>query len=115
MHTGFWVVVLGAVGGSLTSVLLDSSWKVPSYSRADKKIYPGVFGNILIGAVAAYVAYQIGYGNISSKNVYGLSLLAGLGGGGVLTSLVQWQQQTVLAAQRDALASALKTAVTPPH
>jgi hypothetical protein len=108
-----WVLLIGAVGGGLNGLLLDSAWKMPSYSRADRKFYPGVFGTVLIGAAAALAAYWLGYGNIDGKKLYGISLLAGIGGSGVLTSLMQWQQQTVLSAQRDAFASALQTALTP--
>ena len=65
-----WVMLIGAAGGGLNGLLIDSAWKMPSLVPAERKFYPGVFGTILIGAFAALAAYGLGYGNISNHKLH---------------------------------------------
>jgi hypothetical protein len=63
---------------------------------------------------AALATYLLGAYKLELFNQLGIALVSGIGGGNVLTSLMQKQQSNVLKAQMEALEEALRNAMTPP-
>jgi hypothetical protein len=74
---------------------------------------PGFISNIALGALAALATYLLGAYKLGLFNQLGIALVSGIGGGNVLTSLMQKQQSNVLKAQMEALEEALRKAIKP--
>jgi uncharacterized membrane protein YeaQ/YmgE (transglycosylase-associated protein family) len=111
-----WVLLLGGFGGVLNCILIDAGFRLPFV--ADRVVNPGFVGNILLGVGAALATFLLGTDQLDQGQTLGIALIAGVGGGGVLTALVQKHQTGVLQAQIDQLEKTVRTATgttTPPH
>lgn len=91
-----WQVIcaLGAAGGLVNSLLVNQNvllipWlNKPSGQRWSVDL--GILANAIIGAAAAVITESLGgVAALDSQHQIGMCLLAGLGGGNLLTSLVQ--------------------------
>jgi hypothetical protein len=95
-----WVVVFGLIGGFVHDVI-NGSIEPPFTSKNDSHLALklGTLGNIIIGAVAAFVVYgsQIvtSTEEMTFLQVSILALTAGIGGGAILNSFTNKLQTTV--------------------
>ena len=66
------VSVGGAIGGLLNALLSGAGFILPRFSvvAGSKVLAPGFIGNVLIGAVAAFISYGL-YGPVSSMAIVG--------------------------------------------
>jgi len=106
-----WSVLMGVVGGVANSLLIEDGFALPYLITREhnrRVWHPGFMSNILLGAIAALATYLLGAYKLELLNQLGIALVSGIGGGNVLTSLMQKQQTTVLKAQMEALEEALK-------
>ena len=106
-------IVMGVIGGVANSLLLEEGFALPftAVKGQNQRVWhAGFISNVLLGAIAALATYLLGAYKLELLNQLGIALVSGIGGGNVLTSLMQKQQTTVLKAQMEALEQALKTA-----
>lgn len=115
--TPLWCALLGMLGGVANSLLLDSGFAVPRTVTLEegKRIWnPGFIGNLVLGALASVVIYLMGASGLPLLNLYGVSILSGVGGGNLLASLVQKYESSILRVQTEMLERALKAATQAP-
>ena len=112
----FWVFAIGIVGGVANSILVESGFVTPRMVRyKDRTIWmPGCLGNFLLGGIAALATYWLGASKLEIGSQLGIALISGLGGGNVLTSLMQKNETSVLRTQMEGIASAIKGATEAP-
>lgn len=93
----WWALVLGGLGGGLTRSFMDLRIELP-YAWRDKVtggiiISPGVVGNMLLGAVAAFLLngataatleFQTAYDSNGFWGPFSSSLVAGIGSAQIL-------------------------------
>jgi hypothetical protein len=111
-----YIVLVGIVGGVANGLLLQGGLSLPQIVKTDKgsKVDLGFFSPIVLGAVAALATDFLGGGKLAEDpSRIGLALLSGIGGGNVLSSLLQKQETAVLKTQMDALQQALASALKP--
>jgi len=115
------VATLGGIGG-LANCLVAGELCLPHIDRSAKVWRPGLIGNIFVGAVAAVVVWGI-YGPLASFNIISgnltqasltiaqllSSLLVGLSGGRILTTLAEKQAEKVA---KENLVKALQNIIT---
>ncbi len=105
------------VGGVANSLLLEegSALLFVLVKEHNRRVWhAGFLSNILLGAIAALATYLLGAYKLELLNQLGIALVSGIGGGNVLTSLMQKQQATVLKAQMEALEEAIRKVTAPP-
>jgi hypothetical protein len=80
------VMLSGAVGGFVNALVSDNGFVRPSEETSGRVtiIRPGFAGNILLGAVAAFISWGL-YGAFSSVTVWGAT--SGLGTGEITVSI----------------------------
>jgi len=106
------VLLAGAIGGILNALLIDGGFKGGVWQKlSGRNIYrPGSGGNVLIGAVAAFVIWVL-YGTIETATVkellrqIGGSVLVGVAGSRVIVNEVD---NRILGASKDELTKALE-------
>jgi len=102
------VTVAGLFGGLCNALLVERRLLTPLCERIDgrRSIEPGTIGNMFLGMVAAFLVYCLGpdlvpkellattvIGKLGElRQLIGVCLLAGIGGGNVITSLMQEQR-----------------------
>jgi len=97
---------MGMLGGVANSLLLKDGFVFPKVIPIgeNRSLFdPGVFGNLLLGGIAALATHLLGASHLEFFNQLGLALVSGVGGGNVLTSLLQKHETGILKAQMDAL------------
>lgn len=112
-----WSILLGVIGGVANSLLLEDGFALPFVvvKEHNRRVWnPGFFSNVLLGAIAALATYLLGAYKLELLNQLGIALVSGIGGGNVLTSLMQKQQTSILKAQMEALEEAVKKATALP-
>lgn len=86
---------------------------LPVAKRPNRRVWhPGFISNILLGAIAALATYLLGAYKLEILNQLGIALVSGIGGGNVLTSLMQRQEATVLKARLEALEETVRSVTT---
>lgn len=108
---------MGIIGGVANSLLIEEGFALPLVvvDKQNRRVWrPGFISNIVLGAIAALATYLLGAYKLELLNQLGIALVSGIGGGNVLTSLMQKQQSNVLKAQMEAFEEALRNAMTPP-
>ena len=67
------IVLMGAIGGVVNALLSDNGFFLPKSLTVDgqKIVRPGFLGNVLIGAVSAFVSWAL-YGPLASFVISGL-------------------------------------------
>jgi hypothetical protein len=112
---------LGAIGGIVNSAIAGE-FVLPHFDKSAKVWRPGWVGNVLIGAIAAVVVWGV-YGPAASYDLASnekreihltvaqliSSLVVGLGGGHILTTMAQKHAEKVT---MQTLVSAVKAAST---
>ncbi len=112
------IAAAGALGGLATSVLNGERFIFPRYDEELKVRRTGWVGNVFIGAIASIVVWAI-YGSLANFDLnrgdfsqtnlplfqLGSSIIVGLSGGKILTSLAQQKADQIA---RDNLASLSK-------
>ena len=117
MRAMLWSVLMGIIGGVANSLLIEDGFALPLVvvDKQNRRVWrPGFISNIVLGAIAALATYLLGAYKLELFNQLGIALVSGVGGGNVLTSLMQKQQSNVLKAQMEALEEVLRNALTPP-
>lgn len=105
---------MGVLGAVANCILVEGGFAIPRKVAKDSNrvvIDLGFLGTILLGAVAAVATYLLGTSTLSAARQLGIAVIAGVGGGNVLTSLAQKQEAQILKAQMDALDAALREAL----
>src|SRR6266508_777584 len=114
------VCAAGAIGGIVNALLTDNGFPLPSKHQIDGHyiIQPGVIGNVLLGAIAAGVAFGL-YGSLSNQVLIGTTagdppiltvaalfgaVLVGVGGARLFTNEVDKQLFQAAAGQMAAAA-----------
>lgn len=66
------VLLGGAVGGVINAIISDNGFVVPREETIDNVciVRPGIAGNVLIGAVAAFISWGL-YGSYSGALIFG--------------------------------------------
>lgn len=102
LETSVWIVGLGLIGGVVNALISDNAFIMPT--KEEEIVRPGVVGNALIGAVAAFVIWAL-YGPFRNLVVVGVppedpvlltltlaelggALLTGVGGARILSAEV---------------------------
>ncbi len=110
-----WLPALfGAVGAIANCILLEGGFASPRkvLKDANKIVFDlGFIGTIFLGAIAALATYLLGTSELPISRQLGISLIVGVGGGNVLTSLVQKYEAQVLKLQIDELQASLEEAM----
>ena len=104
---------LGMLGGLANSLLLENGFALPRIVLLEggKRVWnPGFIGNLILGAIAALVVFMLGGSALPSLNAFGVSIVSGIGGGNLLTSIVQKYETNILKTQMEGLEQALKAA-----
>lgn len=107
-------VAMGAIGAIANCVLVEGGFVLPRRVLKDKGtvvLDSGWLGTILLGAVAAAATFLLGTSELPLTRMLGISVIVGVGGGNVLTSLSQKHQTEVLKIQAEALEASLKRAL----
>jgi uncharacterized membrane protein YeaQ/YmgE (transglycosylase-associated protein family) len=100
----FLALVLGAFGGLLNSLLVDAGFRLPSRDRDNPDVWKaGFLGNVLLGVGAALATYLIGTSDLDRTRALGIAFISGIGGGSVLTALVQRYSSAILQAKVESL------------
>ena len=111
----YWIVVSGALGGLVNCFLvgfLSPAWMAQDAGRW--RLDPGWIGNIFIGAAAAFAAvYGSGLDTLPAQRQLAIAGMAGIGGGNVLSSLIQRFQSELDKTRILTLASAIEEAIRP--
>jgi uncharacterized membrane protein YeaQ/YmgE (transglycosylase-associated protein family) len=106
----FLVLALGAFGGLLNSLLVDAGFRLPSRDADNPDIWsPGFLGNVLLGLGAALATYLIGASELDRSRALGIAFISGVGGGSVLTALVQRYSSAILQAKVDSLEQTVRS------
>ena len=111
-----WSVLMGVVGGVANSLLLEEGFALPFVlvKEHNRRVWhAGFLSNVLLGAIAALATYLLGAYKLELLNQLGIALVSGIGGGNVLTSLMQKQQASALKAEMEALHETIKKATAP--
>ncbi|MGH9418851.1 MAG: hypothetical protein ACRD3J_02660 [Thermoanaerobaculia bacterium] len=112
MLSGLWVpAVFGAIGAIANCILLEGGFTSPRkvLKESNKTVWDlGFIGTILLGAIAAVATYLLGTYELPPMRQFGISLIAGVGGGNILTSLAQKYESQVLKLQIDELQASLE-------
>lgn len=106
-----WVFLMGMLGGVANSLLLEDGFVYPRKvvrSKDRTLIDPGVFGNLLLGGITALTTNLLGASHLELSNQLGIALVSGVGGGNILTSLLQKYETGILKAQMEALEKTVK-------
>jgi hypothetical protein len=89
----FCVVLPGLVGGLYNAWLMHTRFYFPRIIRDDDRrssLDPGCFGNIFVGAIAAFLAFSFTIDvQINRWKLAGLCLLVATAGGSFIASLLQ--------------------------
>jgi hypothetical protein len=104
-------MLMGAVGAIANCIIVEGGFVVPRKVQKDpaKVVLDfGWIGTVILGATAAAATYLLGTADLGAARMLGISLVVGVGGGNVLTSLSQKQQSEILRIQVDALQASLK-------
>jgi hypothetical protein len=128
METGVWIFVLGMAGGFVNAIIpsklgdeialkelrMPHVYRTTEEDQNGKKreltlIDLGWIGNVIVGGAAAFVLWTMQITNTASPQVYGIALLAGLGGARVLNDLFEKQ---ALIASRDKATIQLAAEIT---
>lgn len=66
------VLLGGAVGGIINAIISDNGFVVPREETVDNVciVRPGIAGNVLVGAVAAFISWGL-YGSYSGALIFG--------------------------------------------
>lgn len=86
------VLMAGIAGGVLNSILVEKGFIHPGnilMTTGRKKLDLGFFNNLILGAGAAFVVYAFGASELPFLKQLAMSLLGGIGGGNILTSMLQ--------------------------
>lgn len=111
------IIGLGVLGGLANCLLLQGGWLRPQGVNTDKgwMLSPGFLTPVFLGAIAALVTDFLGGAKLPDDGSrWALAILSGLGGGNVLSSLLQKQETAVLKTQMDVLQQTLASALRPP-
>ncbi len=111
-------VLMGAIGGVANSLLVEEGFAKPRrvFKDQNKTVWnPGFLGNIILGAIAAMATYLLGASELKPLNQWGIALVSGVGGGNLLNSLRQKQETSILKAQIETLAEAVRRAMELPN
>jgi len=108
----WWLVsLIGVLGGVANSLLLEGGFVVPHLSQEEKRgtiWMPGFLGNMALGGIAALATHWLGAARLEISSQLGIALLSGVGGGNVLTSLLQKHETVILRAQMEGLERTIK-------
>ena len=91
-------VFLGALGGVLNCVLFEKGFVWPSKDVSDVKRMrydPGFVGNLLLGMGASLIIWGLGAKDFPAERMVAVCVLSGIGGGSLITSLLQKNQLEV--------------------
>jgi hypothetical protein len=102
----WWTFLIGMLGGVANSLLVEEGFVLPQLRNEEKKgkiFRPGFIGNMVLGGIAALATYLLGASRLEFLSQLGIALVSGVGGGNVLTSLMQKQETGVLKAQMEGL------------
>ena len=110
------ISVLGILGGLGNSLLLQDGYYLPRMvmKEQDLRVFqPGFLGNILLGIIASLITYFLGASKIDAGGQFGIALISGVGGGNIITSILQRFETVTLNAKIKVLEDALKKAINP--
>lgn len=107
----FGTLFFGAVGGVANCILVHEGFSLPRFVKkesGERLLTPGFVGPLLLGMIAALATYLLGTIKLEEASQRGIALISGLGGGNVLTSLLQRQQTAILGAKIEAVDQLVK-------
>jgi len=108
---GIWHTLgYGALGGFLNCILFAGGFLMPKITNDEGQwvCHPGFLGNIVMGAAAGFLIDAFIASEIGGNKEPALVLLAGIGGGNVLISLLQQHIMKVKEDKVKALANVAK-------
>ncbi len=106
-----WTLLFGAVGGVANCILVHDGFSLPRVVKKETGeilLTPGFAGPLLLGMIAALATYLLGASKLEEASQHGIALISGLGGGNVLTSLLQRQQTAILGEKVQQMEQTLK-------
>ena len=90
------VILCGALGGLINSLLTENGFTYPSTVQLEngkKRWEPGVYGIIILGIAASVIFFGfVGSPALPMWKKIATALLAGIGGGSIITTFMQQQQ-----------------------
>jgi hypothetical protein len=111
-------LILGLIGGLANSILIDKGFAFPRTLTTDdnRRIWdPGFFGNLTLGAIASVLVYYLGSSQLPSANQAAVSIISGIGGGNLLTSVVQKYEASLLQTKLEGLERTVRNLSQPPN
>lgn len=87
-----FVILTGLFGGLLNSLLLERgfTWPYSEQLNSHKKRWnPGFISNLALGIGASVIVYGISAENLPFWKMISVCLLAGIGGGNLITTMLQ--------------------------
>lgn len=93
-----FALFFGGLGGLTNALLLNKDLLIPKISRDSEgrlAVSVGSLGNVLIGAMAGFLTWLLGANDLPAIKQIGLCILAGIGGGNIILSMLQNKQLTL--------------------
>lgn len=92
------IVGMGLVGGVINCLMFEDGFSSPyvfTNKKGKKSWNPGFLSNIFLGITASFLAWAFGAYELNWIRQAGICLLAGIGGGNVISTYLKKQQLSV--------------------
>ena len=99
-------ILAGLVGGILNCILFERGFIMPSRETIDdskNRFNPGFLGNIALGIGASLIIWGLGASDFPMGRMIAVCTLSGIGGGNLITSMLQKHQLDLANSKIDAI------------